>query len=254
MISIVVPYWNSGEWLGRCVESMHRQDGDMEFLLVDDQSTDNGADIARKFADIDDRFILLDNERHKGVSGARNTGIDHSSGEWITFLDADDELTDNAYKAYRGAIKRQDADVHQLNHMRADRKTGALQRAQIGLSEWYKGDNLPDYWFGVWNKLFRAELIKDIRFDESLQYGEDGMFVMECLAKGRRIHFAGQDLVSVVHHFDNRQSLSHVKTAEDIIRQIDTYEEFMKQQTDSGFRRMLCAELSKLWDTMSYIS
>ena len=117
--SVIVPYWNAEPWLGRCCESLTRQAGDFDFILVNDSSTDNSEAIANEYANRDQRFVLMDNERTKGVSGARNTGIVHARTEWLTFLDADDELLDDAHHTFTKVIATdKTARFFQLNHLR----------------------------------------------------------------------------------------------------------------------------------------
>ena len=239
-ISVIVPFYNSEEWLERCCESL-KQDGDFEVILVDDFSSDNGRKIAESYD-----FIVLENKHNKGVSGARNTGIDYASGEWITFLDADDEMLPNSYKTFAKAIR--DANIIQLSHRRlkcgAERKAGCIEGT-------YLLDNLPNYWWGVWNKLFRADFIKDIRFDETLQYGEDGMFVLECLKKDGKIYHAERELATTLHRFDNSESLSHSKTPEDVMNQCHAYEEFLMKQDDPKLKTVVAGEMVKLWDRIT---
>lgn len=248
MISVITPYWNAERWLGRCCSSMHRQIGDFEFLLVNDHSTDQGEMIVRKYADIDGRFVVLDNERQKGVSGARNTGLVHARGEWITFLDADDELIGRAHKTFSKAIAGcKAANIIQLNHIRYYHKLSKGVVKYNNAPGIYHAPDLPEPWVGVWSKLFRAEFLKGIWFKEGMQYGEDGLFVLECLAKDERIFQAERDLHAVRHHFDNDQSLSHIKTAEDIIAQIGEYEAFLQKQDSRELKKLICLDLTKLW-------
>ena len=120
-ISVIVPFWNSEKWLGVCCESLISQEGDFDFILVDDKSTDNSREIAYEYCMKDSRFMLMTNFRTKGVSGARNTGLEYACQEkgWITFLDADDELLDNAYQMFMSAIESDErANVHQFNSLR----------------------------------------------------------------------------------------------------------------------------------------
>lgn len=248
MISIIVPYWNSEAWLGRCCMSLSKQKGDFEFLLVNDNSTDNGDSIALSYAEHDERFVLLDNERTKGVSGARNTGIDHAKGEWITFLDADDELLHDAYEAYQITLETK-ARIHQMNHMRYYTAIDKMALKYANSGGWYYVDNLPQHWFGVWNKLYHRSVLENVRFNENLQYGEDGLFVLATLAVDHRIHHADKRVVAVKHRFDNKQSLSHVKTAQDLLDQIHEYEGFLLEQTDPMVRVATIKEISILWDS-----
>lgn len=250
MISVIVPFWNSEQWLGRCCESLAQQDGDFMFLLIDDYSTDKGKEIANRYCKQDRRFRLLPHTHSKGVSGARNTGLDYAvqHSDWITFLDADDELLPGAYQTFMQVIKADKrANMHQLNHMRYYTVIDKLTLKYTNEEGVYSLSDNPVMWFGVWNKLYRAEFVKDIRFDETLQYGEDGLFNLECFAKDNYLHHARKKLTATKHRFDNKQSLSHVKHGPDIIRQVHAYEDFMLRQTDPDIRQAVCDELSRLW-------
>lgn len=252
-ISVIVPYKNAAAWLVRCLNSLTDNEGDFEFILVDDGSSDDGPEIARQYADIDERFVLLENEHAPGVSGARNMGLDFVNGNYTTFLDADDKYTDNAfYTLKKGINASKYADAIQFNHLRHYSKVNRTVLKYTNEAGIYKADALPLIWFAVWNKLFRSEFLSDIRFNESLQYGEDGLFVLECLAKSNYIYHAEKQSVVVVHNFDNPNSLSKVKTADDLIKQIRVYEKFMLSQERPEMRIAVCKELSRLWGSKTF--
>ena len=252
MISVIVPYWNAAKWIGRCVDSL-KQPGDFEFILVNDKSKDDGEQIAREHADDDERFVFVDNKHKKGASGARNTGIETASGEWITFLDVDDEMLPDAYKTYHAVIREDlNANIHQLNHLRYYPTINKLALKYTNEEGMFDITRLPLMWFGVWNKLFRAEILKDIRYDETLQYGEDGLFILECLAKGEYIHHGRKRETAVQHNFINMQSLSKSKDAKGLLKQVHAYEKFMLRQTDPDVRVAVCKELGRLWDSDVY--
>lgn len=238
MISVIVPFFNSEQWLGRCCESLDKR---LEVILVDDHSTDSGREIAESYG-----FNVIENERTKGVSGARNTGLDHSHGEWVTFLDADDEMLPQSWETFQKAIS--DYNVIQLPHKRL---RGQSERTAANLEGIYTLPGLPEHWWGVWNKLFRADFVKDIRFDESLQYGEDGMFVLECLKRDGRIYHADRHLCTTRHRFENPESLSHKKTPEDVMIQCRAYEEFLRNADDNALKLVVAKEMEKLWKRIS---
>ena len=249
MISVIVPYWNSEKWIGRCVRSMKTNDGDFEFILVNDRSTDDGENVARTAAEGDERFRFIKNQYMRGPSGARNTGIEAATGEWITFLDADDEMLPGAFQVYMETIGRAEANIYQMNHLRYYTTISKLALKYWNYGGWYGLDKMPEAWFGVWNKIFRADFLEEIRFDDSMTYGEDGMFILTCMAKDPRIFHAGKHMVAVMHRFDNSESLSHLKTQKDIIRQVHTYEKFMMKQKDPALRLFICEELARLWSS-----
>lgn len=243
-ITVIVPFKNAARYIKRCAASLRNQTGEFEFIFVDDNSTDDPV------FETDDRFVLVDNKHKQGVSGARNTGLDIASGDWISFLDADDELLPNAYRSFSLELKQvPDADVHQFNSKRyysTLNKTVVKYANQAGRYEMQKP---PELWFSVWNKLFRAEFLKDIRFDESIQFGEDGLFVLECFARGAFIQCAEYSSMTVLHKFVNKESLSHQKTTADILKQVRKYIEFLKSHKDPELRWFLCEELSRIFDS-----
>ena len=130
-ISVIVPFWNSEKWLGRCCESLDKR---LEVILVDDGSTDSGREIAESYG-----FKVIENERTKGVSGARNTGLDYSHGEWVTFLDADDEMLPNAWETFQKAIS--DFNVIQLPHKRL---RGQSERTAANLEGFTLSQDFPN--------------------------------------------------------------------------------------------------------------
>ena len=248
MISVVVPYRDSADYLDRCCQSLMQLPDGYEFVMVDDNHTKQfDSMIVWKYAAQDDRFVHYANDREPGVSGARNVGIEYARGDWITFLDADDELLPGADKAFRRALKA-DANVHQINHKRYYPSKDRTKIKYRNLGGWYDIEHLPEAWYGVWNKLFRAEFLQenDIRFKDGLQYGEDGLFVLYCLAADNRIHHADVDLFAVQHNL-HPESLSHQKTPGDVIQQIHEYEAFLLRQDDDRFRRAVCEEIGLLW-------
>ena len=254
-ISVIVPYKDAAPWLVRCLNSLTDNEGDFEFIVVNDQSSDRGPEIVKQYAEMDERFIAMDNLRGPGVSGARNTGIEAASGDWITFLDADDKFTVCAFDIFSRAIKNYPAaNVIQFNHYRHYSKINKTVLKYTNPEGVYsvKDLGLIKMWFGAWNKLYRAEFLKDIRFNETIQYGEDGLFILECFAKGAEIYHAGRNDITVVHNFDNPESLSKAKNRDDLLLQIREYEYFMLRQTRPEIILAVCKELSRLWGSETF--
>ena len=105
MISVIIPVYNAEPYLNRCIDSVLASAySDFEIILVNDGSTDRSPDICRAYAENDSRVVFLSQE-NRGVSAARNRGLEAARGEWIVFLDSDDFITDDylsltADKAY----------------------------------------------------------------------------------------------------------------------------------------------------------
>lgn len=257
MISVIVPFWNSEKWIGRCCDSLVRLKGDFEFLLIDDNSTDKGPEIVRRYDD--DRLVLLQNwYRYKGVSGARNTGLDSAKGEWVTFLDADDEMLPEASQVFERMIRLdKTANILQSNHLRYYEKTGKTALKYANPKGVYDLEHLPQCWCMVWNKLIRRSFIEehDIRFIEGLQYGEDEVFVLDCLAHDNRIIHTMTRTVTIMRHFDNKGSLSHVKRMDPIglMAQTRALEKYIMRTDNADARIAACKILSEHWGSATYL-
>ena len=249
MISVIIPYKDAAPWIGRCCESLTRQDGDFEFIMINDWSADNSRDIVEEYIKTDSRFVGYF-PGGEGVSAARNMGLVVARGDWITFLDADDEMLPHAYRTMTNAAKS-GANIIQFNHLRYYTAIDKLALKYTNEGGVFTLPDLPVHWFGVWNKLVRADIVEDVRFDESLQYGEDGLFVLECLAKEGRIYHADRNKTTVKHRFDNKSSLSRSKTLSDIVKQLRAYEEFLLRHDAPEIRVAVCLEMARLWDNLA---
>ena len=114
LISIVIPVYNATKWLSRCISSVISQRCKMEIIFVDDGSTDNSIDIIRSAClnyQCHDKCIKYIQTRHAGVSTARNLGIKEANGEYIYFMDADDEMLSNALGKLHSMIVEYKADM-----------------------------------------------------------------------------------------------------------------------------------------------
>ena len=256
MISVIIPFRNSYEWIDRCLYSLHNQDEDFEFILINDHSNDGGEKIVEEYASIDHRIILRENDHKPGVSGARNTGLDYAKGEWITFLDADDEMLPHAYTNFLHLIEQDpSADLHQSNHMRYYAEIGKKTIKHQNEAGHFNLDNLHKCkcWCMVWNKLCRRSAVEGIRFDESMQYGEDELFILECMSRVRTLHHGSRDQAIIMRHFDNKQSLSRIKAEADLFKQAEALTEFIKRTKDPAARVTACMLLSEHWKSETYI-
>ena len=95
-ISVIVPVYNGQDYIERCLQSIINQTyKNLEIIIVDDGSEDNSLNIINKIKATEDRLIIINN-KHSGVSAARNSGIENATGDWIIFVDGDDTLEKNA--------------------------------------------------------------------------------------------------------------------------------------------------------------
>jgi CDP-glycerol glycerophosphotransferase len=110
-ISVVVPIYNVEPYLDTCLESIAQQSfTDLEVIMVNDGSTDGSPAIAERFAQRDGRFRLV-SKPNGGLGAARNTGVEHASGEYLTFVDSDDLLRRHAYELMISSLDQTGSDI-----------------------------------------------------------------------------------------------------------------------------------------------
>ena len=110
-LSIIIPAYNCEKSVERCIESVLSQkiEYTYEIIVINDGSTDNTKDILNKFKNIENIHVI--EQKNKGYSGARNTGIDFATGRYLMFLDSDDEMLPNGIKALLDRAYEYDADI-----------------------------------------------------------------------------------------------------------------------------------------------
>ena len=213
-ITLIVPAYNEGSFIKRCINSIKNQTVPFDqVIFIDDHSTDGTAEIIRAQTE----FVRIEHPDNRGVSASRNSGLEQAKGDWITFLDADDELAPDACEKMHRAIERwgDQTDWIQFNHLRHYARINKTVKKYWNRGCWITVENLHDRhcWYGVWNKLVRRVSIA-YWFLEEMRYGEDGMWVLTHLLDGARIRSVNQE--TVVHHFENPNSLTKTTTRENL--------------------------------------
>ncbi|MDR0799421.1 MAG: glycosyltransferase [Dysgonamonadaceae bacterium] len=186
--SIIVPVYQAEVYLHRCIESILSQTlMDFELLLIDDGSRDRSGTICDEYAAEDVRVRVF-HKSNGGVSAARNWGLKHAQGEWITFVDADDWIAENFLEIMLQQAIKEQADAVLCNCF-------YVHNEQIEPKWIYRknavetGSNILKRLlskFGmrseVWGKIFKRKILIDRRLSEDMTIGEDLLFLIELYA------------------------------------------------------------------------
>ena len=187
LVSVVIPFYNAAVYLPRCLENLQNQTlKEIEYLFVDDGSTDEGATFIEHCRNEQIKLIRL--PHNSGQSIARNRGIAAASGEYIGFIDADDKI-DNAYfeQLYQTAVKNQ-ADIAMAATVMYHGNKPAMMIPQQPKAEDFtdKMSLLPHG--AVWDKIFKAELLQKHQLDFFPQrIWEDSLFNLQALFYANKI-------------------------------------------------------------------
>ena len=190
-LSIIVPVYNVAEYLERCLNSLINQTlNEIEIICVNDGSTDNSLCILKKFAELDKRIKII-NQKNKGLSGARNTGIKLVQGEYFGFLDSDDWVDLDYFEKLYKRAKNCDADISLGDFIRKGKFKHKI-RLKLNKEEEFVGDNEKFYGSQfyhfpcVWNKIYKTSKFNDLRFIEGI-YFEDGPYTIQALNRANKV-------------------------------------------------------------------
>ena len=249
-LSIIIPVYNEAPWLRRCLDSI-KPSKKTEVIIIDDCSTDGSAEICDEYAD---RFIVHHQAENRGVSVARNTGIQIATADHITFIDSDDYMSEDGIKNLVGAAESFPEDpIVQLNHLRYYTKLDKIKLKYSNRFGWYGYDNLPIHWCMVWNKVYDRNFIinNNIEFVRGMQYGEDAQFNLECLL--HTDHIQCTEAIGIVHCFDNKNSLVRNITEEKLTLQDDLFHELIRRPNlPPKYKAMMRGIIGECWNSATY--
>ena len=210
LVSVIVPVYNVKPYLAETLESVVCQSyPNLEIIIIDDGSTDGSGAICDEFAAKDDRVKVTHHQKNKGVSAARNAGLDASGGEYIACLDSDDAFCEHAIETMLSAMLREDADLV-AGRYTSQRTDGRLKAVDSHVRHPASSAGLYDHDGAIraladgiiqsilFNKLYRHRLWDDIRFPEGQTYEDTYTF---CHIIDRCEHVYILDEVVYKHRF-----------------------------------------------------
>lgn len=245
-ISVIIPCYNAVKWLPQCFLSLVGQTigiENLELIFVNDASTDGGAtwslleEMERAYPE---SVIIIDLPFNRRQGGARNEGLKYASGEYISFVDADDWVENNLYEAVYATAKDNQADIVQFNYKYYFENKGTIlnpvtmsdktiiissekERKQMLLSE--------ELTYGCWNKIYKRELITcaGVQYAENVIY-EEPLFVYPLLFYANRFIILNEYLY--IYRQNNLGTMRNDMKARETLKQHATVQlkvwEFMK--------------------------
>lgn len=180
LVSVLLPAYCVEAYLERCVKSITAQTYcNLEIIIVDDASPDKSGDIAEQLASQDQRITVIHHKTNQGLSGARNSGLDHATGDFITFVDSDDWVEPDYVNYLMDIMRKTDADIVMCPNFFTSRYR--KQNEDDSISVISPEDMLCDIMYnrihvGVWNRLYKRSVIGNKRFRMDALTGEGMQF------------------------------------------------------------------------------
>lgn len=200
-VSIIIPVYNTGKYLYKCVESLINQTlHDIEIIMVDDGSQEDTAAICDELAAKDNRIKVF-HKPNEGVSIARNYALERATGKYFGFVDSDDWVDSSMFQTLVSTIEAHDADVVYCDattiwddgRTEPDTFTHFPQSLSLRTSE-LKPSELCETAGSAWRALYKSLYIKQnsIHFPEGLKFSEDRIFNLLYLTHVSRIYYLKQ--------------------------------------------------------------
>ena len=223
-VSVIVPVYNSCEYIGSTLDSIINQDfSSFELIVIDDGSTDNSLEIIKEKLLKSTISYEIIHQENAGVSHARNVGIEKATGEYLVFVDSDDYITGNHLsELYNGEtefsliqfIKKDGDKMSTPDH---------YSKRLMSCDEFITKELKMEIYFNFWQLMYKTSIIKDnnIRFNPDVIYGEDTEFALKALVYGKEIAVSNEVTYYYIQHSD-----SAIKTSE--YRRFEVVEIFEK--------------------------
>lgn len=205
LISVIVPVYKAEKYLDRCIQSIIDQTYEnLEIILVDDGSTDNCPAMCDAWAEKDSRVQVIHKE-NGGVSSARNMALDCATGDYVTFVDADDWVEPNAVEILLEQAVSTGSDIVVGNYYFDYVDKSDSQPLDAEKQVWKQDEIVRAYVLDhirpeVHNKLYAGASMGDLRFDPSIGYGEDLLFNYYAFSKA---HVVAQTDVCCYHYLQS---------------------------------------------------
>lgn len=190
LVSIIVPVYNVGCFISKCIDSICKQTyGNIEVILIDDGSTDNSGKICDMYARKDERIKVIHKE-NAGVSEARNTGIDLAHGSYICFVDGDDYIMSDYVEYLLKLAINNDAQISMTLGMFGNFDNAQILKDKICI--WNKEEAVEAILcyrvpIGCYCKLFRKDILERVRFIPEIFIGEGFNFNISAFQKADKI-------------------------------------------------------------------
>ena len=262
MISIVIPVYNTEEYIVSCLDSLARQSyTDFEVIVVDDGSRDASAERIESFIADSKIAVSLIRTENRGVSAARNTGIQYAKGDYICFIDSDDMADSEYLSVLLTELTNAKADICFCEHRTVpedcvtkysfhESYSKEVRSKYEALSEMLYGDRQH----GIWSLLCRRDILGENRFAEGCRFSEDLGMVWQLAASSEKIVFVSAPLY--IYRVRGNSAMTVISESRlDGMRLFKQLEEFMRQNAPEFADEFIRYGVAKwVWSTIWQIA
>lgn len=251
-VSIIIPVYNTGKYLYKCVESLLNQTlHDIEIIIVDDGSLEETAAICDELASKDNRIKVF-HKQNEGVSIARNYALQQVTGTYIGFVDSDDWVDTAMFQTLVDTLESQNADVVYCDattiwddgRTEPDTFTHFPQSSSLRTSE-LKPSELCEMAGSACRALYKSSYIKqnNIRFPEGLKFSEDRIFNLLVLSRASRIYYLKQSFYFRYMRDDSCVNSYHPDATSIVLRSSRIMQQLVSEYWGEKYRKAYLQQL-----------
>ncbi len=247
-ISIIIPVYNVEQYVANCLESVINQTyKNLEIIIVNDGATDNSPEICYDYSKKDSRIILI-NQENKGLSGARNTGMNAATGDYIAFIDSDDTMHENMLEIMLSTIIKYDLKIVECDFVKGGYDSNIeFHQNKVEVQDIEKAlnrINKPGF-YSTWTKLYRSDLLENLNFIPG-KIHEDTLMTSQVY---KRINHIGYiDIPLLIYTIDN-ESITRSRYSKKNVDAIDVvmeaHDNFIKLAQKKSTKKTIANTITK---------
>lgn len=227
-VSIIVPCYNVENYVEKSILSLMNQTlKEIEVIAIDDGSNDRTSEILDKIAKQYSNLKVI-HKKNEGVSIARNIGIKEACGEYIGFLDSDDWVNSDMYEKMYNKAKEEDLDVVACDTNAIYPNYIKYISSNIKESNSNTKDLMINAYAVIWNKIYKKELLDDIKFKEHMSFCEDVLFLYMIYPKIKKIGVINEALHNYLQR-ENSLTYTYNEKLYQLIDSLDNVVAYYKQ-------------------------
>ena len=201
MISVIIPVHNAESFLERCINSILTNTyQDLEVILIENGSTDSSRYLCYRLEKENSNVKVIVSEV-KGVSNARNLGLEEATGDYVAFVDADDYVSPYYFETLQRISDKNDADIVVCDYSKGTESSVTFARPNnteklIDKDYYFRNHYVKEtlQFTAPWSKLFKKRIVDSVRFDTELSMCEDRTFVTQCVCRAEKIYYVQEKM------------------------------------------------------------
>lgn len=261
-LSVIIPVYNAGRYIGKCLESLYRQglvETDFEVILVDDGSQDDSLMRMKNFAALHSNIQVI-SQKNQGVSAARNNGLKRAEGTYVYFMDADDYLVDAALGQLLTVAETNQLEVVRGELIEVDREDRFLraslrfEQRKVFANQLLDGfafyENVFQGAFYCWLLLFERSFLEQttVIFNERIAFLEDEDFITRLIVFAKKTMYVPVVFYAYRQHPASAVATMNQKKLQDIVLVLENLKKYTEQKKgEQRFRKKVKAEMSEVF-------